>query len=261
MIIRSCVLLCLICCGRPAPAGPIATAPVADPAVETIRTAFPVPDGFTRQPASEPKREAFAAYLGDLPVMAASEPILTHAGDVVHRPARVIDVPMVPGDLQQCADTLIRFRASFLRQRGENISFFATSGDPIPWSRYSAGERPYVNDRNIAWKQGSDGAWESYLAYVFRWAGTLSLQAYETTPTTHPEPGDLLVQGGSPGHAVQIVDVATDTNGHTLLLIAQGFMPAQRAHLVIGPQSGWWRWDAGLDLGFWAFDSTHLRRW
>jgi len=174
-----------------------------------------------------------------------------------------VDLPLVKGDLQQCADSAIRLHAEWQRSEGKpDISYHATSGDPIPWSRYQAGERPYVSNNHIAWRSiGTPGSWDNWLRSVFMWAGTRSLQAYETVPVSQPMPGDVLVEGGSPGHAVLILDVAT-RGDETWLLIGEGFMPAQDFHVELGPEAGWWLWtEQGLGLPHWWMDSDSLRRW
>jgi hypothetical protein len=227
-------------------------------AAETVREGFPPPTGAERVPA-----EAFGQYLGELSLRAASEPVRTHSGAVVSHHARVIDLPLVQGDLQQCADSAIRLHAEWQRSTGESeISYFATSGDPLPWSRYRSGERPYVENNHIEWRStGTTGSWEGWLRSVFIWAGTRSLEAYETVAATEPRPGDLLVEGGSPGHAVLILDVA-HRGEEILLLIGEGFMPAQDFHVELGPEQGWWLWtDQGLDLPHWSMGSESLRRW
>jgi hypothetical protein len=119
-----------------------------------------------------------------------------------------------------------------------------------------------ASGNHITWTRAKAApTWEGYLSAVFTWAGTRSLQAYETLPDTTPEPGDLLVQGGSPGHAVLLLDVAR-RGPDTLLLVGEGFMPAQDFHVELGPEAGWWTWGAGgIDLPSWSFEAAHLRRW
>jgi hypothetical protein len=234
----------------------------ADAAPTTVRGAFPPPAGAERV-TGDPLGES----LGALRLAPASEPVLTYDGRPTHHLARVIELPLVPGDLQQCADSALRVRAEWQRAQGLPVTMFATSGDPMPWSRWQAGERFTAAGNKLVWRGGgakgdTDESWERYLAAAFTYAGTLSLQHYETTPTTDPRPGDVLVVGGSPGHAVLILEVAKSPDGPTWLLIGEGYMPAQSFHVELGPEDGWWRWDPvdGLRLSHWHLPGSSLRR-
>ena len=226
-------------------------------AAETVKGGFPPPPGFARVAADE-----FGQYLAGLPLGAPDAPVVTFDGRRVSHRARVIEIPLSRGDLQQCADSAIRLRAEWLKKQGKPISFHATSGDPIPWSRFKGGETPYARGNSLAWRKGSTGRWEDYLRLVFTWAGSWSLQAYDTAAVTRaPRPGDLLVDGGFPGHVVVLLDVATRADGATRVLVGEGFMPAQTFHVELGPESGWFSWTPnGLDLGHWSFEPQHLRR-
>ena len=169
---------------------------------------------------------------------------------------------MVPGDLQQCADAIIRLRAEYLLQADLAVSFQSTSGDPMPWARYRDGETPYLVGDEVRWEAGGSGSWEDYLVKVFNWAGTVSLQERETELVRgSPQPGDLLVQGGFPGHAVVLLDVAVEGE-RSWVLVGESFMPAQDFHVELGPEGGWWLWEEGVDLPSWApFTPEDLRRW
>lgn len=46
------------------------------------------------------------------------------------------------------------------------------------------------------------------------------------------EPGDVLIRGGFPGHAVIVMDVATNNKGSKIYLLAQSYMPAQDIHIL-----------------------------
>ena len=233
---------------EPAAAGP---AIVAD----TVATAFPVPDGYAGVDGG-----AFGAYVGGLRLLDPSVPVRTYDGRIVDHRARVIDLAMVPGDLQQCADSAIRVRADWQRSVGQSLSFHATSGDPLPWSRFEAGEKPYDNHGRIAWKAGSSGKYDDWLASVFMWAGTLSL-SYDTTAVDDPRPGDIVVFGGSPGHAVLLLEVAK-RGDQTRVLFGEGYMPAQNFHVDLGPEDGWWTWEPGLNLPYCCdLPGSGLRRW
>ena len=235
---------------------PLLSCLVAPAAAETVRDAFPPPAGFTR---AEPG--AFAAFVQKMEVEPANVPVRTHDGKRVAHEARVITLPLARGDLQQCADSVIRVRAEWERAQGKPVSFHATSGDAMPWSRFEAGETPYAEGNRLKWRQGSTKQWDDYLRLVFTWAGTWSLEAFDTVAATGaPKPGDLLLQGGFPGHTVLVVDVATQGD-ETRLLVAEGFMPAQSFHVEKGPHEGWFAWTAdGLELPHWRFATKDLRR-
>jgi hypothetical protein len=226
----------------------------------TVGEAYPPPPGATRV-----ADDAFGAWLQDLPLRPEGTPVRTHDGHRVGHDGRPVSLPLVRGDLQQCADSAIRLRAECARARGEagDLSFKATSGDPIPWARYRDGETPYATGNTVRWRAADPArqTWEGWLSKVFLWAGTRSLAAYETTPAGTPRAGDLLVVGGSPGHAVVLLDVARRED-ETLLLLGEGYMPAQDFHVEHGPVGGWWVWsEEGIDLGHWAMPGDSLRRW
>ena len=220
---------------------------------ETVQEAFPPPTGTNRVEA-----DAWGTWLRALELRDADVPVKTHDGREVGHSARVVDLPMVEGDLQQCADSLIRLRATWEMSVGEDPVFHATSGDPLPWTRYRDGEMPYVVNDRIAWKQGGSGEFEDWLAKVFVWAGTHSLEHIDTTSTTQVAPGSLLIQGGFPGHAVVLLDVAVGESG-TYVLVGEGYMPAQDFHVELGPYAGWWKWDSGLPDFHWPMSAEDLR--
>ena len=47
------------------------------------------------------------------------------------------------------------------------------------------------------------------------------------------EPGDVFIKGGFPGHAVIVMDVAVNSTGKKIFLLAQSYMPAQDIHLLL----------------------------
>jgi len=236
---------------------------------ETVRDSFPPPPGAMLAP-----RTAFGTWLMDRELLPEGSPVLTFSGHHVGAPhtaaeVRVVDMPMVPGDLQQCADTIYRLRADYLRETGADIVFHATNGQAIPWSRWAAGERTQLRGSTLAWVRASHSseaaAWQSWLEELFEYAGTISLKAHDTVPVPDraPRPGDVVVAPGSPGHAVLLFDVAKTRDGRWLVLFGEGFMPAQQLHVHRGPEDGWWEWDptAGLPISWWTLPGEGLRRW
>jgi poly-gamma-glutamate synthesis protein (capsule biosynthesis protein) len=103
---------------------------------------------------------------------------------------------------------------------------------------------------------------------VFVYAGTLSLSE-ECEEITMDEllPGDMFLQGGSPGHCILIVDIAQDEEGNRCFLLAQGYMPAQDFHVLenpLHPEDPWYytsEIDYPLSTPSWQFDEGSLVRW
>ena len=86
------------------------------------------------------------------------------------------------------------------------------------------------------------------------------------SPVTSMQIGDVLIQGGSPGHAVIVVDMAENpATGEKLYLLAQSYMPAQdiqwRRKSVINlsdaPSKGEGYFDSEWDL---SATSEHILR-
>ena len=77
-------------------------------------------------------------------------------------------------------------------------------------------------------------------------------------------PGDVLVVGGNPGHAILVLDVVENKNGERRILLGNGFMPAQEFHVLQGQGSPWFYeqyLDYGLHNPLWKpFNWSHLRR-
>ncbi|MCB0577512.1 MAG: hypothetical protein KDC61_23325, partial [Saprospiraceae bacterium] len=69
---------------------------------------------------------------------------------------------------------------------------------------------------------------------VFAYAGSASLERELTVADiTNIRPGDIWIEGGYPGHAVIVVDVAVHPeSGERQFLLAQSYMPAQQIHIL-----------------------------
>jgi hypothetical protein len=86
-------------------------------------------------------------------------------------------------------------------------------------------------------------------------------------PIDQIEIGDVFVRGGSPGHAVIVVDLAADkATGKKVFLLAQSYMPAQDIHVLKNPAdpklSPWYASDFGeiLETPEWTFSKGELMR-
>lgn len=241
--------------------------------VRSLESAIAPPAGFTRV---EVKADSFGAWLRGLPLRAAGTPVHDFQGREIlpgDSPllAAVAELDVGSADLQQCADSIIRLHAEWLWSRGQKdrIAYHFTSGHLAKWSAYAEGDRPAISGRNVSWvRTGSEdrsrAAFRAYLDMVFTYAGTLSLDREKKRPAREDvQPGDFIVAGGSPGHAVLVLEVAVNAAGERVVLLGQGSIPAQDFQVFTqGHNDPWFPW-AGEKLvtPFWdPFPWTALRR-
>lgn len=255
------------------PAETPAPPPQASSPGGTIETRITAPLGFKRVPCT---RDSFGAWLRALPLLPGRPPVCLHDGTrKTNQEAHyaVLDMEIGPMDLQQCADAVVRLRAEYLfgRSCGDAIQFHFTSGDLATWRSWREGLRPSVEGRRVSWNRTAraDSTYESfrrYLDLVFTYAGSASL-ARELLPAqdaSRPQIGDVFIQGGFPGHAVIVVDVAENPAGDRVFLLAQSYMPAQQIHVLrsFHEASPWFPAAARgvLRTPEWTFDHGDLKR-
>ena len=246
----------------------------AKQSVRTLESAFPTPAGFTRV-SEDPK--SFGAFLRTLPLLPEGAPVLAFDGATVHpgtdpRVAAVAALDVGNRDLQQCADSIIRLNAEWhwANAARDGLQYTLTSGAPAKWDDWRSGMRPKVSGQKVSWSSaasadGSRAAFRKYLDFVFTYAGTRSLSAYnKPIARASLEPGDFFVLPAKDlGHAVLVLDLADDGKGHRMALVGQGFMPAQSFHVLnAAPGQAWFSLDGEqVTTPFWApFPWTSLRR-
>jgi len=227
-------------------------------AAETLEQRFPPPQGFTRVEA-EPG--SFAAYLRSLPLKPAGSYVKYYDGLEKYNPgvyAAVVDMPISPKDLQQCADAVMRLRGEYLfaQKRFDEIKFnFTSDNKPRYFKDYAKGDYSYAE-------------FLKYMGYVFAYANTASLYK-ELNPVTDfkdMRPGDVFVQTKKPyGHAEIVVDVAQSTEGKKVYMLAQSYMPAQETQILQNPKdknlSPWYELkDGAVNTPEWVFYPEDLRR-
>jgi len=196
----------------------------------TLEDRFAPPAGAARVKLVE---GSFGAWLRQLPLLPQGSAVLLFDGQKKARQdvhAAVVDLDVGTRDLQQCADAVMRLRAEYLRAAGRPIAFHPDPGKP----------------REIRWDAKSN--WQKFLVRLFAEAGTASLAA-EMRPLGKREiaPGDVLIHGGYPGHAVLVLDAAEAPDGHRWILLGQSYMPAQQFHVLVNPAGGVWYDAAALD--------------
>jgi len=201
-----------------------------------------IPAGFREVPV-EPG--SWAEWLRFLPLTPAHSPVRGVDGKPLGWPG----IPAPPGVVdmdvrrnQECADTILRLRAEYLRWAGRDarLAFSLAGGGTISWADWRRGMRPVplggrVRMVKMAGPSESRKSFEGFLDAVFNWCNTDSL-SHDGVPAT---PGDLRIGdyvsrpgAGARGHAMMIVDLAVDSEGSKRALVLQGAMPAQSAHLL-----------------------------
>jgi Domain of unknown function (4846) len=205
-----------------------------------------VPAGFERikvEPGS------FSEWLRFLPLKPGKSKVMLYNGKwkwAQGNHIAVIDIDVGDKNLQQCADAVIRLRAEYLYQSGNNegIGFHYTSGDLIRFTDWAKGIRPKVSGNKVTMvKTGRTGEdyqnFKAYLQNLFMYAGTISLgnEMKKSINVSIISPGDVFVQSGSPGHAMIVVDVAVNpVTAERIIMLAQSYMPAQSIHIVVNPE-------------------------
>ncbi|MBP7515483.1 MAG: DUF4846 domain-containing protein [Flavobacteriales bacterium] len=246
-----------------------------DLADTTVLLRFDPPVGFARAAV---QANSFAGYLRHLPLKTFGANVHLYNSRLKNRQdvhAAVVDMTVGDKDLQQCADAVMRLRAEYLfaADRKQEIAFNFTSGFKAPFSRWMTGARIRVQGNACSWVAGSDAGSThddllKYLDRVFTYAGTASLSKELKDCSSSPvQPGDVFIQGGHPGHAVIVVDVANDGTGEQVFLLAQSYMPAQEIHVLKNPKdpnlSPWFKLNDGDELVTpeWTFQWDQRKRW
>nr|WP_262908627.1 DUF4846 domain-containing protein [Hymenobacter translucens] len=206
---------------------------------------FPPPPGCVRVSQAE---GSFGQWLRGLPLLPAGTAVRLHNGKLktpqtVH--AAVLDIDTGPRDLQQCADAVIRLRAEYqFSHNPDQVHFQLTSGHDIRYADWYRGNGFVVQGEEVVAQarpveQPTHASFRRYLDQIFTYAGTRSL-ARELKPVAlaQVQPGDVFIHGGSPGHAVMVLDVARHTtSGQQYILLAQSYMPAQNIHVLRNPDT------------------------
>ncbi len=241
---------------------------------KTIEERFSPPEGYKRKNYST---GSFEYYLKALPLKPAGEKVHTYDGSI-KQPENVyeavINIDVGSRDLQQCADAVMRLRAEYLfkAERFDEIHFNFTNGNKAEWEKYAEGYRFQV--KTNAWvktakEDNSYKAFREYLDLVFTYAGSMSLsKELKPIDIEDMEPGDVFIKGGSPGHAVIIVDVVEDSKTDVkLFMLAQSYMPAQEIHILKNGMpadilSPWYSTNFGpfLKTPEWTFTRAQLMR-
>lgn len=247
---------------------------ILQPDGETIQTRFSPPTSYQRVTQETPN---FASYLQQLPLKPHGSIVHYYNGVEKNKSgvyAAVVDMEIGKRDLQQCADAVMRLRAEFLfqQERYDDIRFNFTNGFDMTFAKWRQGYRVKVAGSKVSWVKSKSPStsysnFRSYMNMVFAYAGTLSLaKELKSVPISELQIGDVFIQGGSPGHAVIVVDLAINAAGEKLFMLAQSYMPAQDIQVLQNPNqsaiSPWYALPKGerLSTPEWDFSIYDLKR-
>lgn len=192
-------------------------------------------------------KTSFGNWLRHLPLDSDNN-VYLHNGEKKYNQAaqfRVLNIDIGSKDLQQCADAVMRLRAEYLytSKQYDKIHFNYTNGINISFLKWSDGFYPSLKKNKVVWVSSSNNksykSFKKYLTNIFMYAGTASLEKeMKTIPLLEMMPGDVLIKGGFPGHAVTILDVAiNEETSDKVFMIAQSYMPAQSLHVLKNPKN------------------------
>lgn len=216
------------------------------PSGTTLETRIQPPTDFTRTKEEE---NSFATYLRQLPLKPDGEEVLLYDGSIkrnYNTYAAVVDMSIGDKNLHQCADAVMRLRAEYLwnEKRYDEIHFNFTNGFRVDYSKWMEGRRIVVKGNKSYWVNRTSPSnnyqdfWK-YMELIFSYAGTLSLSK-ELVPVklTGLKVGDVFIWGGSPGHAILVVDLAENVNtNEKVFLLTQSYMPAQETQILQNPNN------------------------
>lgn len=287
MLRHSTKILCLIsltflCCGLASEQSNQANNQIdttADQAIideygKTLQTRFKTPIGFERKAVDS---NSFTHYLRNLPLKPEGSKVKYFNGETKYIDVyeAVVDMEITNKDLQQCADAIMRLRGEYFYsiKAYDKISFTLTNGFIVDYSEWMKGNRVVVNGNKTSWRTTTEPSntykeFRKYMDFVFTYAGTLSL-----SKQLHPKnikdisPGDVFILGGSPGHAVMVVDVAENNSGEKIFMLAQSYMPAQETQILKNLNdtqlSPWYSANivGSLQTPEWTFELGQLKTW
>jgi len=223
---------------------------------------------------------SYEHYLQNFPLKTENNRLYLYNGNLAntqHSHFAILKIDVGNKDLQQCADAIMRLRAEYFWQiqNFSAIHFNFTSGSRADYIKYREGYRATVSGNTVSWHTSAQEdttytAFRKYMDLVFMYCGTASLskELEKVDDAAQLQIGDIFIQGGFPGHAVQVVNVAKNSQtGEVLFLLSQSFMPAQEIHIIINPQnssiSPWYKLNtstAELITPAWTFRWSDLKR-
>ena len=214
---------------------------------------IPLPKGYKRVGVEE---NPFAEWLQNVSLKNDKTVYLFDGSQKTNQQAQfaVLNISVGNKNLQQCADAVMRLRAEYLfaYARFEEIHFIDNDVTAYNFTP------PYTTAH-----------FKKYLDVVFDMCGSASLAKQLKAVQTFSDikAGDVIIRADFPGHAVIVMDVAVNTTGKKIFLLAQSYMPAQDIHVLVNPRnndlSPWYLIDENLSISTpeYLFKKSELKAW
>ncbi len=214
---------------------------------------IPLPYGYKRIKADS---NSFANWLRKVLLKEKKTVYLFDGTEKINQQAQfaVLNIAVGNKNLQQCADAVMRLRSEYLftEKRYAEIIFYDNEQGIYKFTE------PYTKEN-----------FTNFMLKVFGMCGSASLsKQLKTVPSfLDIQPGDVLIRGGFPGHAVIVMDVAENEKGKKVYMLAQSYMPAQDIHLLVNPVredlSPWYEVNGEHKIitPEYLFYSSELKRW
>lgn len=240
----------------------------------TIDERYPPPEGYNKV---EVEKNSFGEFLRNQKLKPYGEKVLYYNGRIKNNKGiydSVFDVDIGDRDLHQCADAIMLLKAEYLyaQERYDEINFHFVSGFKAEYKKWMQGYRIKVDGNNVSYYKSTGPSnnyedFRKFMTIVMAYASTISLEKeLESVSIEDMEVGDVFIIGGSPGHALILVDMAINDKNEKVFLLAQSYMPAQETQLLINPMdknlSPWYslKNKEKLLTPEWDFDLDKLKR-
>ncbi len=240
----------------------------------TVDERYPAPQGYSKVALAN---DSFGAFLRQQELKPYGDKVKYYDGRTKNNNGiydSVFRVDIGKRDLHQCADAVMLLRAEYLYSLGlyDEISFNFVSGFKAEYRKWMEGYRIHVDGNQVNYYMAAEptNTYESFRKYmdmVMAYASTLSLtQELTKIATDELTVGDVFIIGGSPGHAIIVVDAAENAAGDRVFLLAQSYMPAQETQILLNPNdaslSPWYslKDQAKLITPEWTFELNALKR-
>lgn len=221
---------------------------------KTILERFDVPLNYNR--ISTPPN-TFADYLRTLSLK-PEDAVTYNEGKVKPQEdvyVSIVDLPNPPKNLQTSTDAVIRLMSEYYyKSQAYDHIVFHDNKEKYNYVEYVSGNY-------------SRSKFDEYLDFVMEKVSTPSFCAdLKPIKLNDIKIGDIFVQNTQPtGHVVIVVDLAVNSDGEKIFLLAQGFQPAKDIQILSNPNSAeyspWYQLKEGeLLTPEWRFMTSDLMR-